>query len=115
MDEWIRPPLAATSLGEREHPIPIVVVLGWMGAKPHNLRHFGNLYVAVGATVLMYSPGMMSTWVSSFAEKNAKRILELLLGEVNSSGQMRPILFANFSGSAKTTYYKVLQVGYCRI
>lgn len=82
-----------------------------MQAKPRSLRKFAGLYAKLGANVLIFRPSFLSSWFPRMALGNAVRVLDALLKEMKGRKELRPILFVNFSGSAKSVYYKILQVG----
>lgn len=90
---------------------PVVVLLGWMQAQPSSLRKFAALYADLGANVLIFRPSTLSIWFPKLALGNAVKVLDALLGEMKAGKELRPIMFVNYSGSPKSVYYKVLQVG----
>jgi len=57
--------------------IPLVVVLGWTGAKDHNLKKFSDIYTSMGYHTIRFSPSVPMTF---FKTKTHKKYTEELLG-----------------------------------
>ncbi|GMH37759.1 hypothetical protein BSKO_05632 [Bryopsis sp. KO-2023] len=93
---------------------PIVVIFGWFASRKDLLKRYVDLFDSLGCDVFAFSPHSLSLWFPRMALRNALKVLEELSREINSGGHRRPILFANFSGSPKTVYYKLIQILSCQ-
>ncbi|CAK9200633.1 unnamed protein product [Sphagnum troendelagicum] len=86
----------------------IVAVIGWILSKPRHLGAFTRVYAACGWDSLVCYPHVLNLYFPSWATAIALEVLEELDREVRE--RARPIVFATFSGGAKTCLYKVFQI-----
>lgn len=88
--------------------VGVVVTFAWMFSKRQHLVPYTRLYGASGCDSLVCHPSVLNLWFPSRAEALAVQILDELAKEVKDNP--RPIVFATFSGGAKTCLYKILQI-----
>ena len=82
---------------------PIVVVVGWMGAKESQLKNYVNFYNSHGISTLSFAVGPMHVLNPSRAMSHMQRVLDQVKDisqepvVQNKTSQPRPVIFHCFS------------------
>ncbi|XP_047312826.1 transmembrane protein 53-like [Impatiens glandulifera] len=107
------PPLAADSDNNNNGPLVIVVLLGWLGAKPRHLRRYAELYSSRGINTVSFVVSVKEV-LSLDKGKRLERRVASLSREIESwlsysDGRQRFLIFHTFSNTGWLTYGSILE------
>jgi len=107
----LRAAASAASAAGSAAALPLVALEAWVGASPAAVRRLcAGTFHACGCDVLALPPSVAAIWLRPLAAARARALLDALLQEVMSSSSSgpRPIVFAVFSGAAKSCHGELL-------
>jgi len=106
-----RQPSAAAAAESAAAALPLVALEAWVGASPDAVRRLcAATFHAAGCDVLALPPSVAAIWLRPLAAARGRALLEALLPEVAPPRGPRPIVFAVFSGAAKSCHCELLRL-----
>jgi len=93
-DITYQPAAASITAGDRK---PLVILCGWMGAKPRQMKVFLDFYHKRGFDALLFAVGPKHVLLPSAAEEHMKKVVELALQPTAGASPPSSLVFHHFS------------------